>query len=72
VTAYAVEWERGAPAEAASREPDLGFKVAGSTPQQISFYDMPELYRSVDAVLTSSISEAAQLPPSRLRRRAAS
>ena len=28
----------------------------------MSFHDMPEFYRSVDAVVTSSISEAAQLP----------
>jgi len=53
---------RGELAEAAAREAGLEFRVAGSTGNQASFHDMPEFYRSVDAVLTSSISEAAQLP----------
>ncbi|MFI5023464.1 MAG: FkbM family methyltransferase [Alphaproteobacteria bacterium] len=59
---YGIEWKRGELAEAAAREAGLAFKVAGSTANQISFHDMPDFYRSVDAVLTSSISEAAQLP----------
>ena len=59
---YGVEWKRGALAEAAATTAGLPFKVAGSTGKQISFHDMPEFYRSVDAVVTSSISEAAQLP----------
>jgi glycosyltransferase involved in cell wall biosynthesis len=59
---YGIEWKRGELAEAAAREAGLEFSVAGSTGNQTSFHDMPEFYRSVDAVLTSSISEAAQLP----------
>jgi glycosyltransferase involved in cell wall biosynthesis len=59
---YGVEWKRGELAEAAANEEGLAFKVAGWTGNQISFHDMPDFYRTVDAVLTSSISEAAQLP----------
>jgi glycosyltransferase involved in cell wall biosynthesis len=62
VKTYEVEWKRGELAEAAARNAGLAFKVAGSTGNQTSFHDMPEFYRSVDAILTSSISEAAQLP----------
>jgi glycosyltransferase involved in cell wall biosynthesis len=62
VTTYGIEWKRGELAEAAASEAGLEFRVAGSTGNQTSFHDMPEFYRSVDAVLTSSISEAAQLP----------
>jgi glycosyltransferase involved in cell wall biosynthesis len=62
VKTYGVEWKRGDLAEAAAREAGLTFKVAGSTGNQMSFHDMPDFYRSVDAVVTSSISEAAQLP----------
>jgi predicted O-methyltransferase YrrM len=62
VETFGVEWKRGELAEAAAREAGLTFKVAGSTGNQIPFHDMPEFYRTVDAVLTSSISEAAQLP----------
>lgn len=59
---FGVEWKRGHLAEAAARAAGLEFKVAGSTGAQTSFHEMPEFYRTVDAVLTSSISEAAQLP----------
>jgi hypothetical protein len=59
---YGIEWKRGKLAEAAAREAGLPFRIAGWTGNQISFHDMPDFYRSVDAVLTSSISEAAQLP----------
>jgi hypothetical protein len=62
VKTFGVEWKRGELAEAAAREAGLAFKVAGSTGNQTSFFDMHSFYRSVDAVLTSSISEAAQLP----------
>src|SRR5208282_6691077 len=51
---YDIEWKRGELAEAAARAAGLAFKVAGSTANQISFHDMPDFYRSVDAVLTSS------------------
>ena len=59
---YGIEWKRGELAEAAARDAGLAFKVAGSTGNQMSLHDMPDFYRSVEAVLTSSISEAAQLP----------
>jgi len=62
VKTYGVEWKRGDLAEAAAREAGLEFKVAGWTGKQISFHEMNEFYRSVDAVVTSSLSEAAQLP----------
>ena len=62
VETYGIEWKRGKLAEAAAREAGLEFKVAGSTGNQTSFHDMPDFYRTVDAVVTSSISEAAQLP----------
>lgn len=61
VTTYGVEWKRGALAEAATLQAGLAFKVAGSTASQISFHDMPEFYRSVDAVLSSSINESGPL-----------
>ena len=61
-TTYGVEWKRGYLAQAAALAAGFAFKVAGSTANQTSFHDMPDFYRTVDAVLTSSISEAAQLP----------
>jgi predicted O-methyltransferase YrrM len=62
VKTFGIEWKRGELAAMAAREAGLEFKIAGSTENQISFHDMPDFYKSVDAVLTSSISEAAQLP----------
>ena len=59
---YGIEWKRGELAEAAAREAGLAFQVAGSTASQISFHDMPDFYRTVDAVVTSSVSEANALP----------
>ena len=58
---YGLELKRGDLAEVAAREAGLSFKVAGSTGNQILFHDMPEFYRTVDAVVTSSISEAGPL-----------
>ena len=62
VKTYGIEWKRGDLAEAAAREAGLAFKVAGWTGNQISFHDMPEFYRSVDAVLVSSLSKSGPLP----------
>jgi glycosyltransferase involved in cell wall biosynthesis len=62
VVTFGVEWKRGHLAETATKEARLEFKVAGSTGNQVSFHDMPQFYKGVDSVLTSSISEAAQLP----------
>ena len=59
---FGVEWKRGHLAETAAHDAGLTFKVAGSTKCQMSFHDMPDFYRSVDAVLTSSISESGPLP----------
>jgi hypothetical protein len=61
-TADGLEIKRGDIAEAAAREAGLEFKVAGWTGDQISFYDMPEFYKSVDAILISSVTEGAQMP----------
>jgi hypothetical protein len=57
-----LEWKRGDIAEAATREAGLEFKIAGWTGNQISFHDMPEFYKSVDAILVSSVTEGAGLP----------
>lgn len=62
VTTFGVEWKRGYLAEAAARTAGLDFKIAGSTGNQTSFHDMPKFYRTVDAIVNSSLSEAAQLP----------
>jgi hypothetical protein len=59
---YGIEWKRGELAEAATQEAGLTFKVAGSTGNQTSFFDMPDFYKSVDAVLIASISESGPLP----------
>jgi Methyltransferase domain len=61
-TPAGIEWKRGEIAEAAAREAGLEFKSAGWTGNQISFHDMPEFYRSVDAILVSSVNEGAGLP----------
>ncbi|UCI19167.1 glycosyltransferase family 25 protein [Mesorhizobium sp. B2-1-8] len=61
VETYGVEWKRGYLAEAAAQDAGLIFKVAGSTANQISFHDMPTFYRSVDAVVTSSVNESGPL-----------
>jgi glycosyltransferase involved in cell wall biosynthesis len=58
---HGVELKRGELAEAAAREAGLEFKIAGSTRNQIHFENMPDFYRTVDAVVTSSISEGAGL-----------
>jgi glycosyltransferase involved in cell wall biosynthesis len=57
-----IEWKRGDIAEAAAREAGLEFKVAGWTGSQIPIHDMPEFYKSVDAILVSSVTEGAQMP----------
>ncbi|TWC05612.1 hypothetical protein FBZ93_103633 [Bradyrhizobium macuxiense] len=61
-TTYGVEWKRGVLAQSAATAAGLPFKVAGSTAKQTSFHDMPEFYRSVGAIVTSSISESGPLP----------
>ncbi len=61
VKTFGVEWKRGDLAEAAARDAGLAFKVAGSTANQISFHDMPNFYRSVDAVVSSSVNESGPL-----------
>jgi glycosyltransferase involved in cell wall biosynthesis len=61
VSTYGIEWKRGELAEVAACEAGLAFKVAGSTANQIPFHDMPRFYRSVDAVLMTSISESGPL-----------
>jgi glycosyltransferase involved in cell wall biosynthesis len=62
LTIYGVEIKRGELAEACAREAGLDFKIAGSTGDQISFHDMPAFYRSVDAVLMTSITEGDPYP----------
>jgi glycosyltransferase involved in cell wall biosynthesis len=59
---FDVERKRGHLAQDAARAADLPFKVAGSTEAQVLFHQMPAFYRSVDAVLVSSLSEAEPLP----------
>ncbi len=62
VETFGVEWKRGNLAEAAAKRANLPFKVAGWTGEQTSFHDMPDFYRSVDAVLVSSLTESGPLP----------
>jgi hypothetical protein len=62
VTPEGVEMKRGELAETATREAGLEFKIAGSVGGEVSFHDMPGFYRSVDAILVSSLTEGAQLP----------
>lgn len=62
VTTFGTEWKRGRLAAQAAEEAGLPFVVAGSTAAQISFHDMPDFYRSVDAILMSSLTEASPLP----------
>jgi glycosyltransferase involved in cell wall biosynthesis len=63
-TIYGVEIKRGEVAEAAARDAGLEFKMAGSgsTADQVSFHDMPDFYKTVDAVLITSVTEGAPLP----------
>ncbi|MFO1161093.1 MAG: glycosyltransferase [Reyranellaceae bacterium] len=61
-TTFGVEWKRGRLAAQAAEQAGLPFVVAGSTAAQVSFHDMPAFYRSVDAILMSSLSEASPLP----------
>ena len=62
VTTFGIEWKRGRLAARAAEQAGLPFVVAGSTAAQISFHDMPDFYRSVDAILMSSLTEASPLP----------
>jgi glycosyltransferase involved in cell wall biosynthesis len=62
VSTYGIEWKRGTLAEASANQAGLDFKIAGWTGNQTSFHDMPNFYRTVDAVLISSINEGAGLP----------
>jgi hypothetical protein len=62
LSTFGVDWKRGHLAETAAKGADLEFHVAGSTGSQTSFHEMPQFYRSVDAVLSSSISEGGPLP----------
>jgi len=57
-----IEIKRGELAEAATRDAGLTFKTPGSEGEQASFHDMPEFYRSVDAVVMSSIAEGDPFP----------
>lgn len=59
---FGMELKRGELAQASVEDAELAFKVAGSTGNQTSIHDMPAFYRSVDAVLISSVSEAGPLP----------
>ncbi len=61
LTISGIELKRGYLAEAAAREAGLAFNVAGSTANQVTFHDMPDFYRTVDAVLSTSVSEGAGL-----------
>lgn len=58
---FGVEFKRGELAEAAVKDAGLEFRIAGSTANQISFHEMPKFYRSVDAVVVSSVNESGPL-----------
>lgn len=59
---FGIEWKRGQLAAQAAEQAGLPFLVAGSTADQVSFHDMPDFYRSVDAIVMSSLTEAFPLP----------
>lgn len=62
VTSFGVEWKRGYLAKSAAEIAGLEFVVAGATGNQQSFVDMPDFYSGVEAIVTSSVTEAAGLP----------
>jgi glycosyltransferase involved in cell wall biosynthesis len=61
-TRYGLEWKRGELARECAVEAGLHYKPAGSIVSQVSFHDMPEYYKTVDAVLITSLQEGAGLP----------
>jgi glycosyltransferase involved in cell wall biosynthesis len=64
-TKYGVEIKRGELAEQCAQEAGLNFKPAGfwSGPgSETGIHDMPGYYKTVDAVLVTSLTEAAGLP----------
>src|SRR5579862_1609252 len=61
-TKNGIEKKRGGLAEACARAAGLTFTPAGTYSSAISFHDMPEYYKKVDAVLMTSLIEAAGLP----------
>jgi glycosyltransferase involved in cell wall biosynthesis len=61
-TKSGIEKKRGELAEACAQAAGLAFKPAGSYENPISFHDMPQYYKTVDAVLMTSLMEAAPSP----------
>jgi glycosyltransferase involved in cell wall biosynthesis len=57
-----VEIKRGYIAEKVAESAGLELVSTQGTEKQISFHDMPDFYRGVDALLMTSISEASPLP----------
>jgi hypothetical protein len=61
-TKYGVEKKRGELALECAEEAGLAYRPAGTHAIPISFHDMPGYYETVDAVLMTSLIEAAGLP----------
>lgn len=61
-TKHGLEWKRGDLAQECADEAGLKFKRAGEYPSATDIHDMPDFYKSVDAVLMTSLTEAGGLP----------
>ena len=61
-TKHGTEWKRGDLAQECADEAGLKFKRAGEYPSATDIHDMPDFYKSVDAVLMTSLTEAGGLP----------
>jgi hypothetical protein len=61
-TRAGVEAKRGYLAEECARDAGLKFRNAGDHAHPIPFHDMPEFYKTVDALLMTSTMEAAPSP----------
>lgn len=61
-TKNGIEKKRGELAQACAQAAGLAFSPAGTYDNPVSFHDMPDYYKRVDAVLMTSLIEAAGLP----------
>ncbi|WP_322418102.1 glycosyltransferase [Mesorhizobium huakuii] len=61
-TKEGIEKKRGELAAECAERSGLDFRLAGSHENPVSFHDMPAYYSTVDAVLMTSMIEAAGLP----------
>jgi glycosyltransferase involved in cell wall biosynthesis len=57
-----IEVKRGELVEMCAQEAGLAFKAAGTHAHEVSFYDMPDWYKTVDAVVIHSLVEGGGMP----------